>query len=624
MRHVVADIEGNGLLQPGVSDEGGPVTRVHSLVIIDLETGEQVSCAQDEHGTVKGYESIETGLQILLDAHRIYFHNGIEYDVPALEKIYPGWDVDHDKVVDTHVQCRTRFAHQKDLDYGLARRGQLPGGMIGQHTLEAWGYRLRLHKAKYDGGWDFWSKEMQDYCLQDVIVLCALVKYIKRRGYSAESMRLEHDLSWYLAQQRRNGWPFDVEKAQALQAMLAGKREALKTELVNQFGWWWKPNGKVFIPKHDNKRYGYVAGAACQKIKQVWFNPGSRQHIAKVLQERFDWQPETFADSGQPEISEKTLKRLSHIPDAAKLIDYLVIDKRLGQLAEGKQAWFNHVDERHAPMPAIHHRCKHVGTITHRASHSFPNLGQVPKVGNPYGAECRELFRVPPGWVMVGADASGLELRMLGHFMARYDDGEYVKILLDGDIHTLTMKALGITDRDKAKTFFYAFLYGSGAQNLGSLLRPDVEDQKQRAIGADFIKQFLKGLPALSLLMKAVQQRVKEDKYLLAPDGRQVFVRSQHAALNTLLQSAGSIAVKKWIVLFAKVLTEQLGPQGWDGEWAGLGYVHDEVQLAVKPEHVETVKEVLISTMPKVGDHFNMRCPLAAEAKHGANWAQTH
>ena len=225
---------------------------------------------------------------------------------------------------------------------------------------------------------------------------------------------------------------------------------------------------------------------------------------------------------------------------------------------------------------------------------------------------------------------------MLGHFMAHYDDGAYVKVVCEGtqeegtDIHTVNMRAAGIESRDKAKTFIYALLYGAGDLKLGALVLPEGTEEEQKKAGTQIKRRFLSNLPALAHLIDAVRSRVLKSGYLIALDGRRVYIRAAHAALNTLLQSCGSLVVKRWIVQSAAEITRQIGPQGWldskglTGTWAALGFVHDEVQLAVRPEHVDTVKEVLVNTMPPVGKHFNLRCPLEAEAKDGNNWKETH
>src|ERR1019366_9528095 len=156
-----------------------------------------------------------------------------------------------------------------------------------------------------------------------------------------------------------------------------------------------------------------------------------------------------FTNSGKAEVNEDTLLGLDYEP-VVKLREYLLVSKRLSQLVEGKEGWMRHAKVGRGGIYYIHGPVKQSGTITHRASHINPNLAQVPRATSPYGAECRELFRVPERWVQLGVDVSGLELRCLAHYMARWDDGAYglsVVAAKPNDVHTLHANLLGV-DRD--------------------------------------------------------------------------------------------------------------------------------------------------------------------------------
>lgn len=627
MRHVVADIETDGLL-----DE---LTTVHCLVLRDLETDDVLSCANQP-----GHESIEAGLRALVQAERIYFHNGIKFDYPALRKVYPKFVLTRDQIRDTMVIAQMRYAHIKDQDY---KNKRLPGYLKGSHSLEAWGYRLGVHKGEYtewckangiENAWAEWRPEMQTYCEGDTATTKALVLKLRSTRLSAESVEIEHALSWYLAAQERAGVPFDLEKAVALQGRLAARREEIAQLMREEFGPRYKKDGKPFSPKKDIPKRGVVAGAEYQKLKLVEFNPGSRQDIAYHLTTRFGWTPTEFTDSGQPELNEKTLKGLADVPATKLLIEYLMVDKRLGQLAEGKEAWLRHARNdgpeggKLTGLFHIHGRVKQNAAITHRATHSNPNLAQVPKVGAPFGAECRELFYVPEGWVMVGADAASLEARCLAHYMARYDNGAYGALLLGGDVHTANRIALGLPEgkehRDKAKTFLYAFLYGAGSAKLGSIVSPELPEAARTKLGNKLRAQFLKGTPALKHLIDAVQAQAKQNGYLKLIDGRRTYVRSEHAALNTLLQSAGSLIVKKWMANYAARLEREYGQPGWTGKWCPLLYIHDENQLACRPEIADDVCRILLEEIRSLTEHFHWRVALDGEAKIGHNWKDTH
>lgn len=614
MRSVVFDIETNGLL-----DE---LTRVHCLVLRDMESDSVVSCANG----VPGYRSIEEGLSILSEAERAYGHNIVQFDMPAIRKLYPGFSL-KGKPFDTYLTAAMRWAHIKDSDYARARSGRLPGNLIGSHSLEAWGYRLGVLKGDYkkNNSWEKWTPEMQRYCEQDTAVTKALIERIRAAGISPQAVETEHELAEYLFQQERNGWPFDLDAAVALQAKLAKRKAELADELSQMFEPWEVSLG-MFTPKTNNAKRGYVKGQPIERFKTATFNPGSRDHIADRLIKLYGWKPTEFAEKGRAKVDEDVLRGLTY-PPVPKLIEYLTVDKRLGQLTSGKQAWLYHVkDHPMLGMKSIHGRVWQNRAVTHRASHSNPNIAQVPRNGSPYGKECRSLFVVPDGWVLMGADAASLEARCLAHRMALYDGGTFGESVLSekpNDFHTLNAVILGI-DRDPAKTFFYAFLYGAGDEKLGKIIKPDASPEEHKQIGARARKRFLKGLPALKKLLDAVQTTAAAKGYLRLLDGRKCYVRSQHAALNSLLQGDGAVICKRWIVEFNRRLTAEFGPQGWDGKWAALGWIHDEVQLAVRPEIQERAAEIVVESIRHMTQHFAFRLPLDGEAKFGRSWCETH
>lgn len=595
---LIFDLETDGLL-----DE---VTKIHCMVIKDTQTGKVY--------TYSG-QSVEEGLQLLdlasnEQGQTLVGHNVIKFDIPVIQKLYSWFSLDPSKVFDTLVATRLVWADVKETDNKLLKAEKLPGKLFGSHSLEAWGYRLGNYKGDYKGGWETFSQEMLDYNVQDVEVTTALYEKILAENYSPQALDLEHRVAWLMAKQERNGFHFDKAKAATLLTTLVKRRGECERDLMSFFGNW-EVELPTFTPKVNNKKLGYTKGVPVKKTKTVIFNPSSRDHIADRLITLYGWKPQDFTEGGKPMVDEVVLSKLTY-PPCKLLTEYLLIQKRISQLNEGGQAWMK--CEKNGK---IHGSVNPNGAVTGRATHSYPNISQVPSSGSPYGKECRELFTVPHGWTLVGADASGLELRCLAHYMAKWDGGKYGEILLGGDIHTENQKAAGLDTRPQAKTFIYAFLYGAGDGKIGSIVGGDA------GAGRKLKQKFLRSLPALGRLVEAVQGAAKRG-YLIGLDGRRVHVRSSHAALNTLLQSAGAIVCKQWLVFLEDHLSSKF-KHGWDGDYAFCAWSHDEVQIACRaPEIATYVAKVAPEMVAKAGEHFNFRCPLAGESKVGTSWADTH
>ncbi len=594
---LIFDLETDGLL-----DE---VSKIHCLVIKVTGTGNMITC-----GDAACDRSIDWGLKQLMEADCIAGHNVIKYDIPVIKKLYPWFTVDESKVFDTLVATRLIWANIKDTDNALLKQEKLPGKLFGSHSLAAWGYRLGNYKGDYDGGWETFSQEMLDYCVQDVEVTAQLYQKIVDKNYSQQALDLEHQVAWLMAQQERNGFCFDMKKAAELLARLVQRRGELERELRDYFGSW-EVQLPDFIPKVNNKTLGYTKGVPVKKVKVIEFNPSSRDHIADRLITLYGWKPTDFTEGGKPMVDEIVLGKLDY-PPCKLLTEYLLVQKRISQLNEGGQAWM-----KCEKKGKIHGSVNPNGAVTGRATHAYPNISQVPASSSPYGHECRELFTVPDGWVLVGADASGLELRCLAHFMAKWDGGKYGEVLLGGDIHTENQKAAGLQTRPQAKTFIYAFLYGAGDAKIGSIVGGDA------GAGRKLKQKFLRSLPALGRLVEAVQGAAKRG-HLVGLDGRYIHVRSSHAALNTLLQGAGAIVCKQWLVFLEEHLSSKF-KHGWDGDYAFCAWSHDEVQIACRtPEIAEYIAKVAPEMVTKAGEHFGFRCQLAGESKVGKTWADTH
>lgn len=651
---ILFDLESDGLL-----DE---LTVIHTLHMYDTDTGRflRFNNGTFSDGTPAPRDgTIDEAVAILENADELCGHNIIAFDIPAITKLYPTFRP-KGTVRDTMVCARFIWSHIRDLDIQATRKGKRPEGfgrLIGSHSLKAWGIRLGVHKGDYIGGWGHFTQEMEEYAAQDVVVTKALWDKITESSVypdAQEALALEHETATVIHLQERFGFKFNISAAQQLEGKLRARKAELEDQLRAAFPPWEeaiRKGGKpfVFIPKRDNKRLGYTAGVPVKKTQIVSFNPASRDHIANRLIALYGWHPVEFTENGKPKVDETTLASLDY-PETKLLVEYLTVDKRLGQLAEGAQAWLRAVK----PDGRIHGRINTLGAVTRRMTHSTPNMAQVPANRAAYGQECRSLFCVPEDYSLVGCDAEGLELRMLAHYMARYDGGAYVKTVVDGkkedgtDVHTVNQKFIGLNSRDSAKTWIYAYLYGAGNLKLGSVIYDDMtetrrlsfnqkyppgpmRDKALASMGKKARDRVEAGLPALGQLQAKVK-RLASRGTLPTVDGGPLRVRSAHAALNTLLQGGGAVVMKKALVILFNdlvamgfepcVLTGQLRR---DNEVLGfVANVHDEFQMEV-PEHLaEEIGQLAAEAIRRAGEAFGLRCPLAGAYAVGRSWADSH
>jgi DNA polymerase-1 len=637
--NIVFDTEANGFLET--------VDTFHCLWLLDLETGEELDFADQP-----GFRPIAEGIDILARAKTLWAHNGIKYDYPLVRKFFPDW-APQGRLLDSLVMSRVIWPELAEIDAGrrkkLGARFLLPPGLTGSHSLEAWGFRMGVFKDLYEGGFEAWTPEMHAYCGQDIRATAALVRRILEKDVPDQVCQIEHDFAGVMAKQERHGFRFDEAGAQALYAELVKRRLEIAKELKAAFPPRWVSLGEG-VHKRSQRRWvassvgstvrgpdrvrGYyeenTQGDTFTRIAWQEFNPSSRQMIAVRLKE-LGWEPLEFTPSGQPKIDETILEGLPY-PQAKVLAEHFLVEKRIGQVAEGDQAWLRLVRNGR-----IHGAVNPNGAVTGRCTHSRPNVAQVPTVMKPYGAQCRALFLASTAMLLVGADLSGLELRALAHFMARYDGGAYAKVILEGDIHWENSKALGLVAQDEvrdkenpkhkwardevAKRFIYAFLYGAGDVKLGSLIEPLADEATQKRVGKRLKAQFLRSLPALKRLIEDVKASAGKG-YIKGIDGRRLHIRSDHAALNTLLQSAGAL-ICKVATIFADL---ELSTRGYvfGVDYANVAHIHDELQLEAKEGLADEVGQVVVAAMQRAGQHFNFRVPIDGEYKLGRNWADTH
>jgi DNA polymerase I-like protein with 3'-5' exonuclease and polymerase domains len=569
------------------------------ILVLDIETDglnpTVIWCCAASNGEVY-YDAVSfnTFIGDLDTETTLVAHNGLAYDFPVLERLW-GVDLSHFPKLDTLVLSR------------LAKPSREGG-----HSLKSWGEELGFPKGDYND-WSHLNDEMVSYCKQDVAVNEKLFSKleIELAHFKGDCVELEHQVQSIIVDQINNGWKLDERYAYDLVATLKERVYELEAEVhavflplptfISEVTPKVKKDGTFSVVGLKFLGDSWVdVGGRFSRVDYPVFNLGSRQQIGRWLQ-HFGWKPEVFTDKGQPKVDETVLVGVTDIPQAQLISEYLTVQKRIALVS----SWIEAVDP---DTGRVHGYVNSNGAVTGRMTHSKPNVAQVPSSHSPYGVESRSCWIAAEGYSLVGMDASGLELRMLAHYM---DDEKYTSEILDGDIHTANMIAAGLTDRSQAKTFIYAYLYGAGDEKIGSIVGGG------RAEGAELKAKFLENTPALAVLRADVEKQAIKGN-IEGLDGRRLMIRSSHAALNTLLQSAGAIVMKKALTLldhYAKL---------WGIRYRFVGNIHDEIQTEVEVGKEDVFGRLAVSCIQAAGTYFNLNCPLDGEYKAGKSWASTH
>lgn len=542
------DIETNGLLPD--------VTKFHVGIIVD-NTG------------ITKYTDAAVMVDELDKYDLIVGHNCLCYDLPALMRLtgkYPSTAGVFDTCVVSRLLWPDRTKHP-----------------AGGSSLEAWGNHLGNPKKQH-ADFSEYSDSMVEYCIQDVSITKMIYDLLKPMADQVKTaVDIEHGVAKIAGLQQANGFGFDVAEAQKLNADINMSLIAVTEELQ-----------RMFPPKQIQLK---------TKVKEIPFNPGSRDMISSAFIKKYKWRPTEFTETGKPKIDESVLDGLPY-PEAALLSKYLMLDKRKSQL----QSWLD--AERSG---RIHGSVNTNGAVSGRMTHSDPNMAQVPRCGSPLGRECRSLFKpTRNGRVQVGADASGLELRMFAHYLAQFDGGAYANVVCDGDVHTHNQKMAGLSSRDQAKTFIYGLLYGAGDAKVGTIVGGTAAD------GNRLKSQFKKQVPAYAKLLNHLEYVTAKRGFLRGLDGRPLPIRSAHSALNLLLQSAGAVVMKKALVILDNRLSK------YTGKYAFMANVHDEWQIECDADIADEVGRIACDSIKEAGLEFKLACPLKGEYKIGNNWAETH
>ena len=582
MKSLVFDIETDSL-QP---------TKIYCMSVLDVETKEQLNFPPSK---------IEEGIELLECSDKLIGHNIIGFDIPTIKRLY-GVDLLSKKIIDTLVLSR------------------LFNPIRASHGLKAWGNTLQFPKIEFND-YSKYSDDMMKYCAQDVFVNYKVYQALKTesKGFTSESVNLETETYKITTKQKDFGFVLHQKEAKKLLAYFKNQLVEAEDEVHKTFKS--KVIERPLKAQHtkqgilsklgiDNEgrqarltdeEYLTLSKGAENIIRTTEepFNLGSRQQIGEYLQE-FGWIPKHFTPTGQPKIDETVLSRVKDIGEAVIIARYLMLQKRIAQV----KSWLSFLKR-----DRVHGSVISNGTITGRMSHRDPNLAQVPSVTSSYGKECRACWTVPRGYKLVGVDASGLELRMLAHYL---NDKEFINEILNGDIHTANQARAGLESRTQAKTFIYAFLYGAGDAKIGSVVGGN------KKTGRRIKQSFLDNFPTLKSLRHRITREAEQNEYIKALDGRKIFIRSSHAALNSLLQGAGAIVMKRGLIILDEMLQENIVDAHI------VANVHDEWQIETWHEDVNRLGEMAVSAIRQAGDYYKLNCPLDAEYKVGENWSETH
>tara|TARA_R110000764_G_scaffold10921_3_gene33154 strand:- start:1934 stop:3685 length:1752 start_codon:yes stop_codon:yes gene_type:complete len=532
-------------------------------------------------------------------------HNGIGFDVPVVEKIW-GYKIPLSKQVDTLVLSRMFDPNRK-----------------GGHRLMDWGKHLGEYKGEFDD-WSQYSDEMKDYCKQDVKVTELVYLQLMREGkkFSQSSINLEYQVHQIMCQQQADGFELDTDLAEEIYTVCLRETNRIETEIKEfMVPIAVKVKDVVLKYKKDNSIWANQLMDGCNvqgdytKIMWEEFNLASPTQINKRL-DTLGWKPTVKTKGGD---SYKICpENLATIPDTApQAVKGLKAWKVLETRWKLAKEWLDGSQQ----TGRVHGRVITPGAVTHRAAHRGPNMANIPsvphgkdgilwKMDGMYAAECRQVFKVPEGKLLVGTDAAGIQLRVLAHYM---NDPVYTEQVIDGDIHTFNMNALGrhCKDRPTAKTFIYAFLLGAGVGKIAEILGCNGA-QANKAM-----QNFYEALPSLKRL-KSEASRAAGMGWMKGLDGRILTIGSEHLALSVYLQG-GETVIMRLANLFWQRQAKKEGLNFKQCAW-----VHDEWQTEVDANQAERLGEIQVQSIIDAGAFFKLNCPMDGEAKIGRNWLETH
>lgn len=614
---LVFDIETDGLLDD--------VTKIHCIALKiggteELYSGSQIPIALEKIQRWKGL---------------VIGHNICSFDLPALKKLVPNFKLHSEAtIIDTLL-----LGCILDPEAGIL-------------SLENWGEKLGIEQKVQHEDWSVYTHGMGRRCQSDCRINEKAFQHLANKEHYAlvaEALNLEQQVALIHASQSQYGVKFDIPKAIAFMKQL-DKEKAQVEERVVKAGPW-----KGIIPAVAKKRqeeyrsethdgiWPWRKDGAYTKVTERWFegtklpegaynkvtfepfNPNNDEEVREVLL-GLGWRPtewNTVRDKMTGEVrvtSPKLTEDSFHT-----LPEGLGQDIALFNTLSHRRSWLLGKKKTSGALTKIRSdgrissQAFTCGTNTSRYRHQGA-VCNIPRVTTKYGREMRELFCVPKGRKQVGVDLSGIEARMLAHFLL---NGNYTKaketaaLILSpdkkNDFHSFNAKQWGVS-RDIAKNTLYALMYGAGNKKLA------ITAGKPESYGAKLKRDFYKAHPGIKELIADLETAYDRKRWIKGIDGRPLYIRQKNRLLNTLLQNAATIVFKRWMVELAQ----------WSmrsevkGKVSQIIAYHDELQFECSPEIAAQWADVCEGAAERIGRKMKLKIPIAAEGKIGMNWGDCH
>lgn len=623
-RVFTGDLEANGLLDDA--------TELFCGVFKNHANGELHSFYPGSHP-----DHLGEMLRFMDSIDVLLMHGGTFYDWPLLEKLH-GWQF-KGKKVDTLLMSRLQRPNR-----------MLPKGCptgVGPHSVQAWGYRLGRGKVDNED-WSRFTEHMLHRCTEDVeiqhLIYHALMEEGKGEGWRDAHM-MTFRLFELLQRQQQYGWKVDMDHMDKCIVMLTHwmqridsavapylplRVEVQEIKKAGEYGYVRKPFKKDGSYSASVVAWSESTGQDISQVGGVYTRVSFRTVDLDSNNETKDyllglgWEP---AEWNTNNVGERTSPKLS------KDDPFDGVQGSLGRLIARRVQCRHRLSVLDGWKGIIREdgRMASVVTglaVTARARHK--NIVNVPKPGSFFGTWMRKLFVASDGWVLVGCDSVGNQIRQLA---ARMGDPDYIETVLHGDMHQVNADAAGIENREYAKTFFYGLIFGSGdAKTAKNARLPG-----GAAAGKKLKEDFFAGLPALGQLLDRLKEEWSNSAQyyhdakrgyqprngkITGLDGRLITIDSEHKILVGLLQSDEAIQMSRAYIMFHDKMDE--AGFIWGKDYGTVCWYHDEFTVDCKPELAETIGNMMEDSIKEAGEYYNIQCPHEGQAKIGKNWAEIH